>query len=173
MSKPETLYSARQLADELGITLQMLSIYAKSYQQVSKTQISKVGRLGRHFSEPQRQIIKNAREMVSLNTGVTVEEAMRKALVFDATAVEAPIRVDSATIGLEGLKTLLSESLRQEVAVPLIAEIKLLRAEVADLKQPNPLAKLNNPVSQEDMLQVSKPGVLVRFAVWFEGLLRK
>jgi hypothetical protein len=169
MTKTETLYSARQLADELGLTLQMLSIYAKCYSQMAKQQISKKGRLGRHFTEAQRQVIKNAREMVQQNTGVTVEEAMRKALFFDADALEPRLQIEGATIDLERLKQALSEA----VTAPLIGEIQALRGELLELKQnqapPQPRAENRNSSESADR----QHSLIVRAALWLEQLLRR
>ncbi len=168
MAETETLYSARQLADELGLTLQMLSIYAKCYSQMTKQQISKKGRLGRHFTEAQREVIKNAREMVQQNTGITVDEAMRKALVFDAAAIETPTGLEGAQVDLQGLKTAFSEALRQEVTLPLVAEIKALRQEVAELKQGQrkSIEQIVQPTKNE-----AQDGVLVRLAKRLEKWL--
>ncbi len=128
------LVSARQLSEELGLTLQMLSVYAKCYTKMTKQQIKKQGRLGRHFTPAQREIIKNAREMVQQNSGVTVEDAMRKALVFDADALEPQAQGIGAGVDLAALKTAFGEALRQEVTAPLVAEIQALRREVEELK---------------------------------------
>lgn len=148
MAQTEQVYSARQLAGELGITLQMLSIYAKAYTKLTKQQISKQGRLGRHFTAAQREVIKNAREMVQQNTGITVDEAMRRALLFDADSLEAPVQVNGAQVDLAALKTAFSEALRQEVTAPLVAEIKALRQEVEDLKQGRELPSSHNPAPE-------------------------
>jgi FtsZ-binding cell division protein ZapB len=175
MAETETLYSARQLADELGLTLQMLSIYAKCYSQKTKQQISKKGRLGRHFTEAQREVIKNAREMVQQNTGITVDEAMRKALVFDAAAIETPTGLEEGTqVDLDRLKTAFSEALRQEVTLPLVAEIQALRLEVAELKQdknlqPPPQIKNRHEV---EAIADRQHSLLVRLALWLEQRFR-
>ncbi len=172
MAEIETLYSARQLANELGLTLQMLSIYAKAYTQLTKQQIGKKGRLGRHFTEAQREVIKNAREMVQQNTGITVDEAMRKALVFDAAAIEVPTGLEGAQVDLTALKTAFSEALRQEVTLPLVAEIQALRLEVQELKQGRellqPAAEIKNPAESTDR----QHGILARAAIWLEQRIR-
>jgi hypothetical protein len=175
MSETEQIYSARQLADELGLTLQMLSIYAKSYTQLTKQQIGKKGRLGRHFTEAQRQVIKNAREMVQMGSGVTVDEAMRKALIFDSDAIETPALATAAPLDLERLKTLLSEALRDEIATPLIAEIRALRDEVAELKgreSSQPAAEIKNPARVENSAD-RQHGLLVQLAMRLESWVRK
>lgn len=148
----------------------MLSVYAKCYSQLMKTQISKQGRLGRHFTEAQRQVIRNAREMVQNNTGITVDEAMRKALVFDADSVEAPVQVSGSQLDLAGLKAAFSEALRQEVTAPLVAELKALRAEVETLKQgqQKPTEQILQPAKSE-----VQEGIIVRLAKRFEALLRR
>jgi hypothetical protein len=170
MAQTETLYSARQLSEELGITLQMLSVYAKCYTQLTKTQISKQGRLGRHFSEVQRQVITNAREMVQNNTGMTVDEAMRKALVFDANSLETPVQVDGVQVDLEVLQKAFGEVLRSEVTAPLVAELRALRAEVETLKQGQlePIEQIAQPVKDD-----VQDGLLVRLAKRLESLLRR
>jgi hypothetical protein len=170
MNQAETLHSARQLSKELGITLQMLSVYAKCYTQLTKTQISKQGRLGRHFTESQRQVIRNAREMVQNNTGMTVDEAMRKALVFDAGSLEAPVQVNGAQIDLGALQKAFGEALRQEVTAPLVSELKALRAEVETLKlrQLDSIEQTTQP-AKDDV----QDGLLVQLAKRLESLLRR
>lgn len=170
MSQTEQVYSARQLADELGFTLQMLSVYAKTYTQMTKQQISKQGRLGRHFSEAQRQVIKNAREMVQTGSGVTVDEAMRKALIFDSDAIETPALATAAPLDLERLKTLLSEALRDEIATPLIGEIQALRLEVQELKQGQ---DLQPPPQIKIPAEDKQHGLLVRLALKIESWVRR
>jgi hypothetical protein len=173
MSQTEQLYSARQLSDELGITLQMLSVYAKSYTQMTKQQIGKKGRLGRHFTAAQREVIKNAREMVQMGSGVTVDEAMRKALVFDSVALELPALATAAPLDLESLKAVLSEVLRDEIATPLIAEIRLLRSEVAELKQSRELSQPRAEKENSSAGSENRHGPLVKFSLWLESWLRR
>jgi Fe2+ transport system protein B len=130
MSETEKLTSASQLAAKLEITLQMLSVYVKAYTKLTKVQIKKVGRKGRHFDALQLQILTNARDIVRTNTGVGVEEAMRRAVVFDSQAVEG--MTPSIETG-DGTAALVS-ALRREVAQPIVEELQRLRAEIASLK---------------------------------------
>ncbi len=171
MSQAEQIYNARQLADELEITLQMLSIYAKAYTQMTKQQIGKKGRLGRHFTEAQRQVIKNAREMVQQNTGVTVEEAMRKALLFDADALEPRLQIEGATIDLERLKQALSEA----VTAPLLSELQSIRGELEVMRHENKELRGKNlrPVEELAAVEDKHHGPLVKFSIWLESLLRR
>jgi hypothetical protein len=171
MGEIEMLYSARQLSDELGITLQMLSKYAQAYTKLTKRQIKKQGRDGRHFTSEQREVIKNAREMVQMNTGMTVDAAMRKALVFNPAPVEVEAWGSGAQLDLDRLKTILSEALRDEVAAPVVAEIAALRAEVADLKQSRQLEPIEQFVQPAN--NGVQGGVLVRLAKRLEFLLRR
>jgi hypothetical protein len=186
MAEVEMLYSARQLSDELGLTLQMLSKYAQTYTKLTKQQIKKQGREGRHFTAAQREVIKNAREMVQTGSGVTVDDAMRKALIFDSDAIETPALATAAPLDLERLKTLLSEALRDEIATPLIGEIQALRLEIQELKQdkdlqPSPEIKNLGKVEDSGAVkgnparQIKRPdeghGYLVRLAMKIEKWL--
>jgi hypothetical protein len=133
---------------------------------MTKQQISKKGRLGRHFTQTQREIIKNAREMVQQNTGMTVEEAMRRALVFDAKALEPQVQSVEVGVDLAALKTAFGESLRQEVTAPLVEELKALRGEVEALRQDR---QLESPKVEPEPQQ--EHGLLVRIAMKIERFL--
>ncbi len=170
MAETEMLCSARQLSDELEITLQMLSKYAQAYTKLTKRQIKKQGRDGRHFTAEQREVMKNARDMVRNQTGTTVEDAMKRALVFDSAALEVESWGDTTGFDLDRLKQALNES----VTAPLIGEIQALRDEVAELSHSR--AEIRNSselgaAAQENDL--SNHGVLVRFSLWLESLLRR
>ncbi len=156
------LYSARQLSDELEITLQMLSKYAQAYTKLTKQQIKKQGREGRHFTREQREVIKNARDMVRSQTGTTVEDAIKRALVFDSAALEVESWGDTTGFDLDRLKQALNES----VTAPLIAEIQALRDEVAELRQTTGTKSLENSDRVEH-------GPITRFVSWLERLLRR
>ncbi len=161
MAETEMLYSARQLSDELEITLQMLSKYAQAYTKLTKQQIKKQGREGRHFTREQREVIKNARDMVRSQTGTTVEDAIKRALVFDSAALEVESWGDTTGFDLDRLKQALNES----VTAPLIAEIQALRDEVAELRQTTGTKSL-----ETDRLD---HGPVARFGLWLERLLRR
>lgn len=169
MAEVETLYSARQLADELGITLQMLSKYAQAYTKLSKQQIMKQGREGRHFTLEQREVIKNARDMVRINTGVTVEAAMRRALVFDAVPVGVELGSNGAAVDLAALTEAFRAALRDEVTGPLVKEIQGLKAEIAQLKQGRELNPAREKIISE---QAQSHGLIVRVALWVEQRFR-
>jgi hypothetical protein len=176
MAEVEMLYSARQLSDELGITLQMLSKYAQAYTKLTKRQIKKQGRDGRHFTPEQREVIKNARDMVRTQTGMTVEDAMKRALVFDSAALEVESWGDTTGFDLDRLKQALNEA----VTAPLIGEIQALRLEVQELKQgrelSQPAAEIKNssaPVEQSSPAPDKHHGLLVKFSIWLESLLRR
>jgi hypothetical protein len=169
MTETEMLYSARQLSDELEITLQMLSKYAQAYTKLTKRQIKKQGRDGRHFTAEQREVIKNARDLVRTQTGTTVEDAMKRALVFDSAALEVESWGDTTGFDLDRLKQALNEA----VTAPLIGEIQALRNEVQELKQgrelSQPAAEIKNSAESIDR----RHGLLVRLAMRVESLLRR
>jgi hypothetical protein len=165
MAEVEMLFSARHLSDELGITLQMLSKYAQTYTKLTKRQIKKQGRDGRHFTSEQREVIKNARDMVRTQTGMTVDEAMKRALVFESAALEVESWGDTTGFDLDRLKQALNES----VTLPLVAELQELRAEVRVLQEQR------QPKQIEQITQSAKndvqDGLLVRLAKRLEKWL--
>jgi hypothetical protein len=169
MAEVEMLFSARHLSNELGITLQMLSKYAQAYTKLTKRQIKKQGRDGRHFTSEQREVIKNARDMVRTQTGMTVDEAMKRALVFDSAALEVESWGDTTGFDLDRLKQALNEA----VTLPLIGEIQALRLEVQELKQARELsqpaaAEIKNPAQRE-----KNHSLLVRLIIRLESFLRR
>jgi hypothetical protein len=171
MGEIEMLFSARQLSDELGITLQMLSKYAQAYTKLTKRQIKKQGRDGRHFTAEQREVIKNARDAVRSQTGTTVEEAMKRALMLDSVPLEVDSWGDTTGFDLDRLKQALNES----VTAPLTGEIQALRLEVAELKGrelSHPAAEIKNSTgpANEDKRQHS---VLIRLLIRLESFLRR
>jgi hypothetical protein len=169
MAEVEMLYSARQLSDELEITLQMLSKYAQAYTKLTKRQIKKQGRDGRHFTAEQREVMKNARDLVRTHTGMTVEDAMKRALVFDSAALEVESWGDTTGFDLDRLKQALNEA----VTAPLIAEIQALRLEVAELSQPAAKVKNSAPVEQSPPVEDKHHGPLVKFSIWLESLSKR
>jgi hypothetical protein len=167
MAEVEMLFSARHLSDELGITLQMLSKYAQAYTKLTKRQIKKQGRDGRHFTSEQREVIKNARDMVRTQTGMTVDEAMKRALVFDSAALEVESWGDTTGFDLDRLKQALNES----VTLPLVAEIKALRIEVQELRESG---QTNKPAAKKNKsIENKQHSPLIRLLIRFESLLRR
>ncbi len=174
MAEIEMLYSARQLSDELEITLQMLSKYAQAYTKLTKQQIKKQGRDGRHFTSEQREVVTRARDAVRSQTGTTVEDAMKRALMLDSAPLEVDSWAGSPGVDLDRLKQALNEA----VTAPLIAEIRMLRDEVAELKQSR---ELSQPAPENNSAEVENPapvedkhhGPLVKFSIWFESFLKR
>jgi hypothetical protein len=186
MAEVEMLFSARHLSDELGITLQMLSKYAQAYTKLTKRQIKKQGRDGRHFTSEQREVIKNARDMVRTQTGMTVDEAMKRALVFESAALEVESWGDTTGFDLDRLKQALNES----VTLPLVAELQEVNAKLQLLLeaqgQPEAPERLQSHPASEVQAQSAEEapgeaqraaqassGLLVRAAVHIEGWLQK
>jgi hypothetical protein len=110
--------------------------------------------------------------MVQNNTGMTVDEAMRKALVFDSAALELPALAAAGPLDLESLKAVLSEALRDEIATPLIAEMQALRDEVAGLRESrqtdSPAPKIESPAESTDR----QHGLLIRLLIRLEQRFR-
>jgi hypothetical protein len=172
MAEVEMLFSARQLSDELGITLQMLSKYAQAYTKLTKQQIKKQGREGRHFTAAQREVIKNARDLVRSKTGTTVEDAMKRALVFDSAALEVESWGDTAGFDLDRLKQALNEA----VTAPLLSELQSIRGELEVMRHENNELRGKNlrPVEQSPPAAVDRQhGILVKLAMRLESLLNR
>lgn len=144
MANSETVYTSQQAAHELGITQQMLSKYTQVYLKLSGDKILKQGRNGRRYSEAQFKMIQNARNWVQSNTGVTVEDAMKRAVAFS----DSPLEVIDSIEARNDTETLL-KALRSEVAAPIVEELQALRAEVAELKNRGALEVPSSEVTYE------------------------
>lgn len=129
MADSERVYTSSQAAHELGITQQMLSKYTQAYLQLSGDKILKQGRLGRSYSASQFQIIKTARSWVQSNTGVTLQDAMKRSVAFSDSPIEV-IEGIQAGNDLVSFRT----ALREEVAGPIVEKLEALQRELAELK---------------------------------------
>ena len=148
MSNSETVYTSQQAADKLGITQQMLSKYTQAYLQLSGDKILKQGRNGRRYSEVQFKMIQNARNWVQSNTGITVQDAMKRAVAFSDSPLEV-IEGIQAGNDLVAFRT----ALREEVAGPIVEKLEALQRELEALKASN----ANTRVFSEADIKPSEP----------------
>ncbi len=127
MSEPEPIYTAREVATQLGLGAAMLRRYASTYEAVSGDEITVHKRDGRLFTETQVKALSRARELV-MRTNTDVETAVRQAL-------EKPL--ETAPVALAQSSALAADSLIQALTAankaatqPLLDEVRLLREQV-------------------------------------------
>lgn len=171
MGESEMLYSARQVTESLDCSPQMAGRYFQALEKITKTKIKTHGRDGRQFDSPTRDVLLTAREIVRSQNGVTVEDAVRRALSLSQVPVETELWQGATDIDLLRLRTLLSESITE----PLKDEIRALRLEVQELKQgrdfTQPAPKIENSGKVENQAD-RQHGLLVRLALWIEQRVR-
>jgi hypothetical protein len=161
MSEPEPIYTAREVAAQLGLGAAMLRRYASTYEAVSGDEITVHKRDGRLFTETQVKALSRARELV-MRTNTDVDTAMRQAL-------EQPLA--SAPVALAQSSALTAESLIQALTAaqtaanePLLSELKGIRETLERL--------LDKPETTSEFPKSNVAhGRLVRAALWLEGLL--
>ena len=181
MAESEMLYTARQVTESLSCSPQMAGKYFQALEKITKTKIKTHGREGRQFDGPTRDVLLEARNIVRSNNGITVEDAVRRALRLSQEPLETEVWGSATEIDLERLKTLLSEAITE----PLRDDLKDIRAELAELKQGRELVQSGNPAAQMENsapVEGSAPasveagdrqhGILARAAIWIEQKFR-
>lgn len=161
----EKLYTAREVAAELGLGAAMLRRYASTYETVSGDAITLHRRDGRLFTETQVRVLTSVRSLV-MTTNTDVETAVRQAL-------EQPLT--SAPVALAQSSALTADSLIQALTAaqtaanePLLAELRGVREALERLEPTSQTEKLNSLETSE-----TQHGPVVRFALWLERRLRR
>ncbi len=169
MSEPEPIYTAREVAAQLGLGAAMLRRYASTYEDVSGDEITVHKRDGRLFTETQVKALSRARELV-MRTNTDVDTAVRQAL-------ERPLQ--PALVALAQSSALTAESLMQALTAaqtaanePLLSELKGIRETLERLEETGQIAQLDKPETTSEFPKSNVAyGPLVRAALWLEGLL--
>lgn len=185
-------YSAGDTAQQLGVSVNMLRRYAKALEALQGKEAVHIDpQRGRQYTQDQLDILKAARDYVSVNRGSSVEDALRAALGMDGVVVRSPTPAPSEMALREAVEVAVRVALT-EVVAPLEREIdglrrqierlstsedevRRLRRHVDDLEGRN-AALLDNhkpdqPAPQPDSGD-GQPGALVRAATRFERLWR-
>ncbi len=185
------LYTARQVTESLDCSPQMAGKYFQALEKITKTKIKTHGRQGRQFDSMTRDVLVSARDIVRSNNGVTVEDAVKRALSLSQVPVAVDLGIANPAVDLAAVDSTLRTALKDEVTTPLITEMQALRAEIAALRgevRGNRQTTSTRPVvfgAEEwatDLLeaprQIENPGreenhgYLVRFALWVEQRIR-
>lgn len=179
----ETLYTAREVAAELGLGAAMLRRYAATYETISSDEITVHRRDGRLFTEAQVKVLVEARALV-MQASVDVETAVKQAL--DKPLQTAPVALaQSSALGSDAFIEALIAA-QERTNAPLLSELQGIRAALERLEATGQSNQLVEPetaarVKQLDNLQAtarekaetSKHGPVVRFALWLERLLKR
>ena len=160
VSEPEQVYSAREVAQQLGLAAAMVRRYAVAYEQIAGEKIGLHPRDGRLFNQQQLDVLLAARAIVQRDS-TSVEAAVSQALERPETVLAVHM-TSSEALTLDTLTDAFRRS--QE---PLLDEVRALRQEVAGLKAlPTPAAD-----RQPDELQAH--GLIVRAAIRLETGLKR
>ena len=177
----ETLYSAREVAAELGLGAAMLRRYATTYETVSDDEITVHRRDGRLFTGEQVKVLSQARALV-MQTSVDVETAIKQVLDKPLQAVPVSLAQSSAP----GSDTLIDALTKAQTAAnaPLLSELRGIREslerleglQASQLVEPETAERVAQLDKVEDAArktaETSKHGLLVRAALWLERILR-
>lgn len=167
MAESEMLYSSRQVTESLDCSPQMAGKYFQALEKITKTKIKTHGRQGRQFDSMTRDVLISARDIVRSNNGVTVEDAVRRALSLSQVPVAVELGIPGAPLDLAALESTLRAALRDEVTAPLLNELQVLRAELTALQDRVPAAVKEIPAK-------GKPdSLIVRLAFRIQDSLRR
>ncbi len=172
MPDDSTVYSTRQIADRLGLGSAMVRKYAVALEKLTGQDIPLKRRDGRQFGPEHYALIAHAKALVDGNQGLSVETALKMALGTAETGSDAL----APAIGY-GNSSELADALTAAVArgnEPLLAEVRGLRQDLARLSSTataETTAKLSPAEKEQDDLE--RHGLIVRAALWLEGLLRR
>jgi regulator of replication initiation timing len=165
MSESQVFYSARQVTEALDCSPQMAGKYFQAFEKITKTKIKTHGRDGRQFDSPTRDVLVVSRDIVRSNNGVTVEDAVRRALSLSQIPLE--VELSTNTQGLQAQQLIDALRASQEPLLNELRDIKLelqaLRARDTELKQPQTTQE-KTPSAREE----TEHGLLVRLALWVE-----
>jgi hypothetical protein len=174
MSEPEMLYSARQVTESLECSPQMAGRYFQALEKITNTKIKKHGRDGRQFDEPTRAVLLAARDIVRSHSGVTVEDAVRRALNLSQMPLENEVFGSGTEIDLQRFKTVLSEA----ITAPLRDELRDNRKQLEDIKAELAALRADNQALRQGrelpnpVKDATHHGLLVRVALWVERHFR-
>ncbi len=129
MSVPESeqVYSAREVAQQLGLAAAMVRRYATAYESATGEKIDLHPRDGRLFSQQQLDVLLAARALVQRDS-TSVEAAVAQALQRPETALAVKVQSSDGPT-LDALTEAFSRSQQ-----PLLDEVRALRLEVAALR---------------------------------------
>lgn len=164
MSESQVLYSARQVTEALDCSPQMAGKYFQALEKITKTKIKTHGRDGRQFDSSKRDVLVSARDIVRSNNGVTVEDAVRRALSLSQIPIEAEL--STITPGLQTQQLIDALRLSQQ---PLLDELRDIKQEIqalrtTDTELQQPQTTTTSPSAKEEI----QHGPLVRLALWLE-----
>ncbi len=161
------LYTARQVTEALDCSPQMAGKYFQALEKITNTKIKKHGREGRQFDGPTRDVLLTAREIVRSNSGVTVEDAVRRALSLS----QVPLANEVLSVGTEidflRFKTLLSEA----ITAPLRDELKEIKTELAALRADNQALRQDRELADPAKAE-TQHSPLIRLLIRLESFLR-
>lgn len=109
----EAVYSAKQVAQRLGVSLGMLRRYAAALETVTEKPISQHPRDGRRYSAEQVQALLAAKAAVRDHPGVSIETALRVVLGHEGALTPPPPPLPSGDA--TELARALTEPLRGEL----------------------------------------------------------
>jgi hypothetical protein len=169
MSESQVFYSARQVTEALGCSPQMAGKYFQALEKITKTKIKTHGRDGRQFDSPTRDVLVSARDIVRSNNGVTVEDAVRRALSLSQIPLEAELTTNAQGLQAQQLIDALRTS--QE---PLLNELRDIKLELQALRvRDTELQRLQTTQEKStSATEETEHGLLVRLALWLERRIK-
>ena len=180
--QPENLYTAREVASELGLGAAMLRRYAATYETVSGDVITVHRRDGRLFTDVQVKVLSQARVLVQ-KTSVDVETAVKQAL--DKPLQIAPVALTQGSAPSSDALIAAFTAAQQQANAPLLDELRGIRELLerleatgqASLVEPETAAQVAQldkaEATARETAETSKRGLIVRAALWVERVLKR
>lgn len=116
-----------------------------------------------------------ARDIVRSHSGVTVEDAVRRALSLSQMPLENEVLGAGTEIDLQRLKTVLSEA----ITAPLRDELRDNRRQLEDIKVELAALRADNQALRQGrelpapVKDETQHGILTRTAIWIEQKIRR
>jgi DNA-binding transcriptional MerR regulator len=169
MAQTEAVYSAKQVAQALGISSGMLRRYALAFEEITGEIIKQHPRDGRQYDADQLATLQRARAFVTANSGMSVDMGLRLAM----GAAEQDV-MTQPSINPQASPEALVEAFRRSQE-PLLEKLSSIEAELQALRAEGQ-SQLKRPSKEkewEDALISSEPydSALVKMVRRLERLL--
>lgn len=125
MSDLEQIFSARQVAERLGLSAAMVRRYGAALEEITGQPIRQHARDGRQYSAEQMNVLIRAKGFVEANARLSVSQALQLALGEPPSVATPAVAEGTGTA---------SQALSEALERTLLPELRALREEVSGLR---------------------------------------